>query len=80
LVIDPVLVVGSKAGIENPLLKAEIAGRQVIRQRIPFWTTRVSRQVRNTGDDPAAPVLDDPHGLVFEHFPSETQVALGLLR
>src|SRR5208337_333480 len=49
---------------------------QVVGERFSFWRTGVSGEVRNAGDDAAAPVVHDLLGLVREHFASEFQVAL----
>src|SRR5271168_2537786 len=57
LIIEPVLIIGAKARIKDPLLKAKIALRKVLRDRVSFRAARVPREIGNAGDDPAAPVF-----------------------
>jgi len=79
LVVDPVLIVGPEAGVQNPLLKTQVACRQVFGKRVALWRSGMSGEVRNAGDDTAAPVIDYLLGLVCEHLAREPQVVLVLL-
>jgi hypothetical protein len=66
LIVDPVLIVGAEAGVQNPLPKTQVAVLQVLRNGIAFGRARVTGEVGNAGDDAAAPVLDNLLGLVRE--------------
>jgi len=79
LVVYPILIVWPEAGIQDPLLKAKIALRQVFRKRIAFGRTRMPRKMRNAGDDTGSPVLDNLPGLVREHRAGEPQEATVLV-
>ncbi len=78
LVVDPVLIVGPKTGVDNPLPEAQIAFGQIFRNRVSFKRPRVPSEVWDAGDDAAAPVIDDFLGLIGEHCASQLQVVLVL--
>ena len=68
LIVEPVLIIGTKARIKDPLLKAKIALRKVLRDRVSFRGTRVPCEIGNAGDDSAASVFNHPLRLIGEHF------------
>lgn len=78
LVVEPVLIVGPQARIQNPLLKAEIAGRQVFGDGVSLGRARMPGEVRNAGDNATAPVVNDLLCLVREHLTGEPRIALGV--
>ena len=78
LVVDPVLIVGPKTGVDNPLPEAQIAFGEIVRNRLSFRRPRVPGEVWDAGDDAAAPVIDDRLGLIGEHCASQLQVVLVL--
>lgn len=69
--VDPLLIIWSQAGVQKPLLKTEVAVRQVFRDRVSLGRARVSAEVRDAGDDTVAPVFHDLLGLVREHLARE---------
>src|SRR5277367_3207734 len=75
LVVEPVLVVGAEVGVEDPLLEAEIAFGEIVGDGGAFGGAGVFGEVRDAGDDFAAPAVDDLLGLAGEDFAGELQVA-----
>ncbi len=80
LVVNPVLIVGPEAGVENPLLKTKVARGQVFGDRVSLGRSRMSGKIWDAGDDVAAPVLDYLPGLVGEHLTRQPEVVLVLFR
>ena len=76
LVIEPGLVIGPTTSVQNPLLEALIAPRQIFRERITFRISCVPSQVGNASDDTAAPVLDDVFYLSTQNFASQPEITL----
>ena len=76
LVVEPILVVGALACIQNPLLEAAIAARQIIGIGRSVEVSRVPGEMRNTGNDVGAPVIHDALDLIFQHGPGHAQIVL----
>ncbi len=74
LVVNPILVVRSSAGVEDPLLKAEIASCEILRQRIALQVARVAREVWHGSDDFASPLGDDLLRLILKDISCEPQI------
>src|ERR1017187_1057009 len=79
LVVDPVLIIRPQAAIQNPLLKTQVALRNVFRNRIAFGRTGVPREVGDAGDDPM-PVFHALPRLPSEGLTCEPQAALFRVR
>src|SRR5579859_1731883 len=71
LIVQPVLIVGAEAGVENPLLEAEIAGGKVSGIGFVLRRAGVSGQIGNAGNDATAPMGNDLLCLASENFTRE---------
>src|ERR1700722_14984715 len=76
LVGQPISVVRPQAGVENPLLKAEVALCQVIGKGLSLRCLGMPRKMRDAGYDSRAPMSDDLCRLIRKHLSRHPQPAL----
>lgn len=79
LVIDPILIVGPQAGVQNPLPKTCVASLQVRWNRFPLRCSRMSGEFWGARYDLIAPMVDYLPGLVSENLTGQSQAALVLV-
>ena len=79
LVIEPIPVVRAKTGIEDPLLKAEIAPGQIASDQFSVEVLRMPGEVGDARNDAAASMQDDLASLALKDLTCQPQIALVFL-
>src|ERR1700733_11328130 len=71
LVVEPILVIGLRTCIHDPLLEAKITFRQIFRERVSFGCSGMPGEVGNPRNNSTAPMSHNLFSLIRKHFTSE---------